>query len=115
MFRWNAHPEINAPQGETETEEGLYLDELDDGTVVEIETENSHYQLVKRDDKHVSISGHPTFCPQPVEVEIEGSIADNPPSFSNPGFIGRGMHLLYKHPQFNLVSTSHIRGIHTRS
>lgn len=115
MFRWNAHPEIEAPDGESVTPEGVYVDELDDGTVVEVETQHSHYRLVKRDNTHVSISGHPRFCPQPVEVEIEGSVGSKSPTFSNPGFIGRGMHLVYKHPKFNLVTTSRILDIHTHN
>jgi hypothetical protein len=114
MFRWNAHPEIDSPAGRAQTEEGIYVDELDDGAVVEIETAHSLYKLVKRDDTHVAISGHPRFCPQPVEVEIEGSVGDKSPAFSNPGFIGRGMHLVYKHPEFNIITTSQIREIHTR-
>jgi len=94
-------------------EDGLYLHDLADGAVVEIDTQHSHYKLVKRADSHVCISGHPTFCPEPVEVEIEGSVAGGSTLLPNPGFIGRGMYLMFKHPQFNLVTTSRIREIHT--
>jgi len=96
-------------------EDGLYLHDLADGAVVEVETQHSHYKLVKRADSHVCISGHPTFCPEPVEVEIEGSVAGGSALLPNPGFIGRGMYLMFKHPQFNLVTTSRIREIHTHS
>ena len=99
----------------TSREDGVYVDELRVGAVVDIETQHRHYRLVKRDQAHVSIAGHPTFCPQPVEVEIEGSIGDKFPLFSHPGYIGRGLHLVYRHPHFEVVTTSRIREIHTRS
>ena len=103
-----------SPQSPPPGGDGVYVDQLRDGAVVDIETQHRHYRLVKRDDGHVSITGHPTFCPQPVEVEIEGSIGDRFPLFSSPGYIGRGMHLVYKHPHFDIVTTSEIREVHTR-
>lgn len=98
-----------------ESNEGLYVNDLADGDVVEIETQHSHYRLVKRAAAHMCISGHPTFCPEPVEVEIEGSVGGRSSLLlPHPGFIGRGMYLMFKHPVFNLVTTSRIREIHMR-
>ncbi len=68
--------------------------------------------LIKRADAHVRISGHPTFCPEPVEVELEGSFGSVPPLNPHPGFIGRGMYLVFKHPVFGEVTTSRIVEIH---
>ena len=93
-------------------DKGFYLNDLPDGTVVDIETQHHHYRLVKRADTHVRISGHPTFCPEPIEVEIEGSIAAGPLLAPNPGFIGRGMYLVFKHPLFDEITTSRIREVH---
>ena len=92
--------------------EGIYVDDLAAGAVVEIETQHHHYTLVKRDGPQVLISGHPQFCPKPVAVQIEGSFAG--PHVQNPkvGFIGRGMYLLFKHPLYRSVVTSRIREIH---
>ena len=92
--------------------EGIYLNDLAKGDVVELATANHHYRLVKREDAHFRISGHPELCPQPTDVEIEGSFANAWPSLPKPGFIGRGMHLMFKHPHFDLVTTSEIREIH---
>jgi len=95
------------------SDEGFYLNDLADGAVVDIETQHRHYRLEKHHDRHVSISGHPTFCPEPVEVEVEGSIASKPALTPNPGFIGRGMYLVFKHPNFErVITTSRIREIH---
>ena len=98
-----------APYG---SEEGLYLGDLAEGAVVEFETQHHHYRLVKRADTHARLSGHPKYCPEPVEVEIEGSFGGRPPSMPHPGFIGRGMCLIFKHPLFDEVTTSRIREIH---
>ncbi len=99
--------------GQPENREGLFVSDLPNGAVVEIETQDSHYRLVKGANSHVCISGHPRFCPEPVEVEIEGSIGGGSAFLPNPGFIVRGMRLMFKHPQFDLVTTSRIREIHT--
>jgi len=115
MLRANPNREIDFPAERPGSEEGLYVKDLADGEVVEIETQHCHYKLIKRADAYVCISGHPRFCPEPIEVEIKGSIGRGPLSQSNPGFIGRGMHLVFKHPRFDLVTTSRIRQIQTGS
>lgn len=92
--------------------DGVYLNDLATGTVVELDTRHHHYRLVKNGDAHVRISGHPTFCPEPVEVEVEGSIGNAGPVMSKPGFIGMGMRMVMKHPLFDVITTSPIRAIH---
>ena len=105
--------EIDSPVAQPGRDEGYYLDDLTDGAVVEIETRHHRYRLVKRANNHVLISGHPTVCPEPVEVEIVGSFGSGPPFISHQGFIGgRGMCLVFKHPLFDTVTTSRIREIH---
>jgi hypothetical protein len=107
---------MDSPAHQPGSEEGFYLNDLADGAVVDIETQHRHYRLVKRADTHVRISGHPIFCPEPVEVEVEGSIGSRPMLVPNPGFIGRGMYLVFKHPLFEqVITTSRIREIHKLS
>ena len=115
MLHANANLASDFRAGHPEGEDGVYMKDLADGEVVEIDTQHSHYKLVKRADSHVCISGHPMFCPEPVEVEIEGSVGAGSALMPNPGYIGRGMYLMFKHPRFNLVTTSRIREIHTHS
>lgn len=115
MYRASVNPQTYSPAGKTSGQEGVNVRELTNGAVVEIDTAHCHYRLVKRDATHVSISGHPMYCPEPVEVEIEGSYGGNTPSMPNPGFIGRGMRLVFKHPHYDLVTTSRIREIHTHN
>ena len=112
MLHPNLNQDLEFPAERLGGDEGLYLDDLAQGDVVEIETQHHRYRLIKRADAHVRISGHPTFCPEPVEVEIEGSFGIEPALKPNPGFIGRGMYLVFKHPLFGWVTTSRIREIH---
>jgi hypothetical protein len=96
-------------------EEGIYLKDLAEGAVVELETQHHHYTLQKQAGSQVQISGHPTFCPEPIAVQIEGSVEGRPMMDPKPGYIGRGMHLIFKHPVFDSVTTSRIREIHSKS
>ena len=112
MLGPNESKDVNARRENPGGDEGIYLNDLASGAVVEIATAHHNYRLVKNADTHVRISGHPTFCPSPIEVEIEGSMANGRPAKPKPGFIGRGMHLIFKHPVFDLVTTSQIREIH---
>lgn len=97
------------PAGPQKAAQGVYLKDLAEGAVLDIETEHCHYRLVKRADTHVRLSGHPRFCPEPVEVDIEGSVPRRRCLAPSPGFIGRGMCLVYKHPRFDrIITTSRI-------
>jgi hypothetical protein len=93
-------------------DDGVYVDELTTGSVVELDTQHHHYTLVKRSGDEVLMSGHPLFCPKPITVHIEGSFANLPMAGPKPGFIGRGMYLLFTHPVYHSVTTSRIREIH---
>ena len=46
-------------------EDGIYLDDLKPGEELDLSTAHHHYHLVKQDESHVRISGHPMYCPQP--------------------------------------------------
>jgi len=97
------------------SEEGVYLKDLAEGSVIELETQHHHYTLEKRSGSQVRISGHPMFCPEPVAVQIEGSVDGRPALAPKPGYIGRGMYLIFKHPIYDSVTTSRIREIHSKS
>ncbi len=98
-----------------ENPEGIYVRDLATGEAVEIETQHHRYTLVKRDGSQVRISGHPEFCPEPVDVQIEGSVGGRPMRNPKLGYIGRGMYLIFKHPLLDSVTTSRIREIHKLS
>ncbi|MCW5978654.1 MAG: hypothetical protein KIT09_11280 [Bryobacteraceae bacterium] len=91
--------EINRAIIRSEIEGGVYLEDLERDCILEIRTQNRLYRLVNRGDGDAVIEGHPEFCPTPVLVKIHGSSWGG--SMLKVAFVGRGMHLEFRHPGFN--------------
>jgi hypothetical protein len=99
-----------SPAFQPAREEGVSLEDLAIGEVVEIVTGHHTYRLENRGDGEVLISGHPVYCPEPVLVELHGSVGDG--HIIKMWFIGRGMRLEFRHPNLGTVQTSRVREIH---
>src|SRR2546425_475334 len=109
----NLSDEVNRNIVQSEIEGGVYLDDLPDGATLEVETQNRSYRLVNHGQGTALISGHPKFCPDPVLVKIHGSNWGG--SMLKVRFIGRGMHLEFRHPEYRTIMTSRIvdvRAVH---
>jgi hypothetical protein len=98
-----------SPAFQSPREEGVFLDDLAVGAVVEVVTGHHTYRLENRGGGEVLISGHPVYCPEPVLVDLHGSISDGQIKM---WFIGRSMRLEFRHPTLGLVQTSRVREIH---
>jgi hypothetical protein len=100
VFTPHAHlsDEINRNIIQSEIEGGVFLQNLPDGAVLEIETQNRIYTLVSRGDGDALLSGHPAFCPEPAPVRIHGSTWGG--AILKYRFIGRGMHMEFGHPAY---------------
>ena len=111
MFRPSPHlaDDVNRQIVRSEIEGGVHLGDVAPGTVLEIETENRAYTIEYRGLGQALISGHPVFCPKPTLVTINGSTWGG--SMIKSGFIGRGMHLEFAHPEFEPITTSVIRDV----
>lgn len=95
---------------QSEVEGGVHLRDLQADVELEIETENRHYTVVYRGKDEALICGHPVYCPEPVRVRIAGSNWGG--SMLKAGFIGRGMHLEFRHPEYRQpIITSRILDI----
>jgi len=94
----NLSDQINGNIIRSEIEGGVYLKDLPEESTLEVVTQNRWYTLVVRRDGLALISGHPEFCPEPVEVRISGSNWGG--SMLKAAYLGRGMHLEYRHPSF---------------
>jgi len=98
-----AHPNladtVNRNLLRSEIEGGVSLRDLPRPTTLEIHTQNRVYRLVCRPDGEALISGHPKYCPAPVRVKICGSNWGG--SMLKLGYIGRGMHLEFRHPDYD--------------
>ncbi|HUI42591.1 MAG TPA: hypothetical protein VL523_11535 [Terriglobia bacterium] len=110
MLQSSPAHQIGTEVQDPESADGVYLNDLEDGAVIELETKNHRYTIVKNAATQARISGHPRLCPEPVTVEIGGSAGAG--SELRPGFIGRGLHLIFEHPTYHTVTTSRILDIH---
>jgi len=108
---FSVHPnlsvEINRNIIQSEIEGGVYLRDLPAESKLEVETRNPFYTVIVQHDGKALISGHPQICPDPVLVHINGSNWGG--SMIKMNFIGRGMHLEFRHPDYSgVVITSPI-------
>jgi hypothetical protein len=108
--RFTAHQnwseQVNHNIIRSEIEGGVYLRDLARGAVLEIETMDWTCRLIYCGQDQAWVSGHPKFCPEPVQVHIAGSTWGG--SMLKQFFIGRGMHLELLHPAHGRILTSPI-------
>lgn len=107
----NFSDDVNRRIIQSEIEGGVHLENLPDGSALEVKTENRSYVLIIQGPGKALISGHPKFCPDPVLVSIHGSSWGG--SMLKVAFIGRGMHLEFQHPEYQTITTSRILDIRT--
>jgi hypothetical protein len=94
----NLSDEVNRNIAQSEIEGGVFLEHLAPATVLQIRTKHHFYTALLLGENSVLISGHPQYCPQPVQVTIAGSTWGG--SMLKARFIGRGMHLEFHHPGY---------------
>ena len=94
----------------TESVTGIYLRNLELGSVLAVETKSRHYTIRYVGGDRVLISGHPTLCPQPVSAELCGSIRGGQ---LEAGFVGEGLCLTFRRltDEFPVI-TSAIQTVH---
>jgi len=102
----NLADQVNHNIIQSEVEGGVYLRDLRPGAVLAIQTRNRSYILVNLSEESALISGHPEFCPEPVEVQVQGCTWGG--SMLKAKYVGRGMHLEFIHPVHRTVITSQI-------
>src|SRR5260370_33764935 len=102
--------EVNRNIVQSEIEGGVSLEGLPPDTVLQIRTQHHFYTVLLLGEGSVLISGHPQYCPQPVQVTIAGSTWGG--SMLKMRFIGRSMHLEFHHPAYSTpIITSPIQEI----
>ena len=111
---FTAHPnlsdEVNCRIVQSEIEGGVFLGGQAPDTVLHIQTQHHLYTAQLLGDNSALISGHPQYCPKPVQVVIAGSTWGG--SMLKLRYIGRGMHLEFHHPAYNApIITSPIQEI----
>src|SRR5579862_4348003 len=106
----NLGDQVNSNIVQSEIEGGVQLAALPPATVLQIQTQNHRYTAVMLGGSEALISGHPEYCPEPVQVAISGSTWGG--SMLKQRYIGRGMHLEFCHPEYRTpIVTSRIEEI----
>src|SRR5438874_10793339 len=106
----NLSDQLNCNIVRSEIEGGVYLEALPADTVLEIRTQHHCYTAVLLGGGEAFISGHPKYCPHPVLVAIAGSTWGG--SMVKLRFVGRGMHLEFRHPDYSTpIVTSMIQDV----
>ncbi len=110
----NLSDQVNHNIVQSEIEGGVYLCDLPQESTLEVETQNRSYTIVLFGSGAALISGHPQYCPEPVMVKIEGCNWGG--SMLKRAFLGRGMHLEFRHPEYEQpIITSRILEIRQRA
>ncbi|MBI1982993.1 MAG: hypothetical protein HYS61_02210 [Acidobacteria bacterium] len=102
----NLSDEVNHNIVQSEIEGGVHMDSLREGEILEVETQNRWYRIENLGRGKALISGHPLFCPKPIPVSIEGCTWGG--TMLKVRYIGRGMHLEFRHPHYHTIITSRI-------
>jgi hypothetical protein len=106
----NLSDDVNSNIVQSEIEGGVFLNELQPRTVLQIQTQHHCYTALFLGDNQALIWGHPEFCPQPVPVAIAGSTWGG--TMLKVRYVGRGMRLEFHHPGYRTpIVTSPIREI----
>ncbi len=59
--------------GEAAGQAGVFLEETPPGSSVEVSTANHGYLIERSGERTAFISGHPEYCPEPVQVTLRGT------------------------------------------
>jgi hypothetical protein len=106
----NLSNDINRNIVQSEIEGGVFLEGLPPDTVLQIRTQHHSYTATLLGEGTALLSGHPQYCPEPVQVTIAGSTWGG--SMLKMRFIGRGMNLEFHHPGYSRpIVTSPIQEI----
>jgi len=83
---------------------------LERGSLIDVETKSRHYQIECLGGNAIRISGHPKYCPVPIPAEFQGSF-DKDGSLEL-GVIGPGRRLMFWLDEHHHVTTSRVLNVH---
>ena len=96
----------------TSVPEGVDLNSLSPGSRIDIETKNRHYRIECLGGNTMKISGHPEFCPAPVQAELRGAVSRE--GTFETGFIRPGKRLMFLLGEHQPVTTSKVVSVHVK-
>jgi hypothetical protein len=90
-------------------EDGIDLEELPVGAILALETGHNSYRLENLGEGNALLSGHPTYCPEPVVVQVQGSIGAA--GELKWRFLAKGAKMVFLPPGHGVVRTSTIKSV----
>jgi len=103
------YPIFDSAINHAANEDGVSLDDLLVGAVIEAKTKGRVYRIEKCVDGKILISGHPEYCPYPVLAELHGSVWGS--TMIKERYIGRGMSFEFQHPTLGLIRTTKVQQV----
>lgn len=98
----NKLPEIATPNG-------IDLEDLPIGAVVEIETGHTTYRMENKGEGGAILSGHPKYCPEPTLVQMQGSVGSD--GTLKWRYLGTGCRMVFTPPEHAVIRTSSIKSM----
>ena len=94
----------------SEVREGVDLKSLSPGSFIDMETSSRHYRIECLGGNAMRISGHPSYCPNPVLAELQGSV--NREGDFEKGSITPGRRVVFLLDEHTPVTTSKVVSVH---
>jgi len=83
---------------------------LEAGSLLDVETKTRHYRIECVAGNKVRISGHPELCPEPVLAWLQGSLSQD--GTLDSGFIEPGRRMLLYMGDGRPITTSSVMHVH---
>ena len=90
--------------------ETLDCKSLAPGSLIDVETKSRHYRIECLGGNSIRVSGHPDYCPDPVNASLQGSVDQD--GYLETGSIACGMRMIFLLDDVHPITTSRV--LHVR-
>lgn len=80
------------------------------GSMIDVETNSRHYRIECLGGNSIRVSGHPDYCPDPVNASLQGSVDRD--GYLETGSIACGMRMIFLLDDAHPITTSRV--LHVR-
>jgi hypothetical protein len=84
----------------------LNCNDLPPGSLIDVETKSRHYHIECLGGTAIRVSGHPDYCPEPVQASLQGSVDQE--GTLEVGSIGCGMRMIFLLDDVRPITTSSV-------
>ena len=76
------------------------------GSTIDVETNSRHYRIECLGGNSIRVSGHPDYCPDPVNASLQGSVDQD--GYLETGSIACGMRMIFLLDDVHPITTSQV-------